>query len=150
MARRILDPCVRLHRRLRDRERTDRGHGYFPGQGRVRRDRHRHPRERREPGKGKYNTAKLLGGPQIDHYHQAVAVVVAETFEQARSAAELIKVDYEQAKGSFDLADGRNGAKTAPVSEGGKPETSVGDFWSSLPHLCNSTRRTPHPIRPTR
>ena len=29
-------------------------------------------------GKGKYNTAKLLGGPEIDHYHQAVAVVVAE------------------------------------------------------------------------
>src|ERR1700759_2969080 len=79
-------------------------------------------------GKGKYNTAKLLGGPEIDHYHQAVAVVVAETFEQARSAAELISIDYEEAKGAFDLADGRNGAKTAPVSEGGKPETAVGDF----------------------
>src|ERR1700749_706736 len=73
-------------------------------------------------GKGKYNTAKLLGGPEIDHYHQAVALVVAETFEQARSAAELIKVDYEETEGAFDLADGRNGAKTAPVSEGGKPE----------------------------
>ena len=34
-------------------------------------------------GKGNYNTAKLLGGPEIDHYHQAIAVVVAETFEQA-------------------------------------------------------------------
>ena len=79
-------------------------------------------------GKGKYNTAKLLGGPEIDHYHQAVAVVVAETFEQARSAAELIKVDYEDAKGAFDLAGGRDGAKTAPVSEGGQPETAVGDF----------------------
>src|SRR6201995_1485765 len=79
-------------------------------------------------GKEKYNTAKLLGGPEIDHYHQAVAVVVAETFEQARSAAELIKVDYEDAKGAFDLAGGRNGAKTAPVSEGGEPETAVGDF----------------------
>src|ERR1700743_2796912 len=79
-------------------------------------------------GKGKYNTAKLLGGPEIDHYHQGVAIVVAETFEQARSAAELVKVDYEEAKGAFDLADGRNGAKMAPVSEGGQPETSVGDF----------------------
>src|ERR1700748_3720221 len=79
-------------------------------------------------GKGKYNTAKLLGGPEIDHYHQAVALVVAETFEQARSAAELISIDYEEAKGAFDLASGRNGAKTAPVSEGGQPETAVGDF----------------------
>jgi xanthine dehydrogenase YagR molybdenum-binding subunit len=38
-------------------------------------------------GKAKLNTAKLLGGPRIEHYHQAVAVVVAETFEQARAAA---------------------------------------------------------------
>jgi hypothetical protein len=28
--------------------------------------------------KGKYNTAKLLGGPDIEHYHQAIAVIVAE------------------------------------------------------------------------
>ena len=27
--------------------------------------------------KGRFNTAKLLGGPEIDHYHQAIAVVVA-------------------------------------------------------------------------
>ena len=38
-------------------------------------------------GKGKFNTAKLLGGPVIEHYHQALALVVAETFEQARAAA---------------------------------------------------------------
>src|SRR5690349_9447907 len=34
-------------------------------------------------GKGEHNTAKLLGGPEIEHYHQAIAVVVAETFEDA-------------------------------------------------------------------
>src|SRR5688572_13819077 len=27
--------------------------------------------------KGQFNTAKLLGGPEVDHYHQAIAVVVA-------------------------------------------------------------------------
>src|SRR5690349_4743677 len=32
--------------------------------------------------KGERNTAKLIGGPDIDHYHQAIALVVAETFEQ--------------------------------------------------------------------
>src|SRR5438034_5709887 len=42
--------------------------------------------------KGDFNTAKLLGGPQIEHYHQAIAVVVAETLEQARAAAELLRV----------------------------------------------------------
>jgi xanthine dehydrogenase YagR molybdenum-binding subunit len=33
-------------------------------------------------GKAKAITARLLAGPEVDHYHQAVAVVVAETFEQ--------------------------------------------------------------------
>src|SRR3979490_2888119 len=44
--------------------------------------------------KGNFNFAKLLGGPDIEHYHQAIAVVIAETFEQARAAAELIRVYY--------------------------------------------------------
>src|SRR5205823_13149903 len=44
--------------------------------------------------KGEFNTAKLLGGPAIEHYHQAIAVVVAETLEQARAAAALVRVRY--------------------------------------------------------
>src|SRR5215207_2970711 len=28
-------------------------------------------------GKGDYNAARLLGGPEIQHYHQAIALVVA-------------------------------------------------------------------------
>src|SRR3954451_22700167 len=51
--------------------------------------------------KGRFNTARLLGGPEIEHYHQAIAVVVAETFEQARAAAELVRVDYTHAQGNF-------------------------------------------------
>jgi xanthine dehydrogenase YagR molybdenum-binding subunit len=42
-------------------------------------------------GKGSFNAARLLGGPVVDHYHQAVALVVAETFEQARAAAQLVR-----------------------------------------------------------
>lgn len=76
-------------------------------------------------GKGDFNTAKLLGGPEIQHYHQAVAVVVAETFEQARAAAALIKVDYERAKGTFDLVSAKDGAPPAGKSN---PDTAVGDF----------------------
>ena len=97
-------------------------------------------------GKGKYNTAKLLGGPEIDHYHQAVAVVVAETFEQARSAAELVKVDYEEAKGSFDLAAGKGAAGTAPSRGEDKPESSVGDFagaFVAAPVQLDATYTTP-------
>ena len=32
-------------------------------------------------GKGNFNTAHLLAGPEVQHYHQAVGIVVAETFE---------------------------------------------------------------------
>src|ERR671917_1906152 len=53
--------------------------------------------------KGRMNTAFLFGGPEIQHYHQAIAVVVAETFEQARDAAAMIRVDYARQPGRFDL-----------------------------------------------
>src|SRR5215217_5950855 len=54
--------------------------------------------------KGPMNTASLFGGPEIQHYHQAIAVVVAETFEQARDAAAMIRVDYAHQPGRFGLA----------------------------------------------
>src|SRR6201996_9179878 len=62
-------------------------------------------------GKGKFNTARLLGGPEVEHYHQAIALVVAGTFEQARAAAALVHVDYARTKGSFDLAAAKSGAQ---------------------------------------
>src|SRR3954454_19249156 len=67
-------------------------------------------------GKGKFNTAPLLAGPQVQHYHQAVALVVAETFEQARAAAQLVRVEYAATKGAFDLAAARNSAQPAKGS----------------------------------
>ncbi|MDR7332189.1 aldehyde oxidoreductase molybdenum-binding subunit PaoC [Roseateles asaccharophilus] len=84
-------------------------------------------------GKGKMNTAKLLGGPQVDHYHQALAVVVAETFEQARAAAALVNIRYETAKGRFDLAEQKAHAQL-PKDNGfsGAPESRVGDFDASF------------------
>ncbi len=76
--------------------------------------------------KGDYNTAKLLGGPQIDHYHQAIAIVVAETFEQARAAAALVRVDYAREKGSYNLDEVMDTA-TEPKGENDR-DTKVGDF----------------------
>jgi xanthine dehydrogenase YagR molybdenum-binding subunit len=75
--------------------------------------------------KGKYNTAKLLGGPEIQHYHQAIAVVVAETFEQARSAAQLVHVEYAREPGQFDLA-AMKGAAIKPDEP--DADTARGDF----------------------
>jgi xanthine dehydrogenase YagR molybdenum-binding subunit len=81
--------------------------------------------------KGRLNTAKLLGGPEIQHYHQAIAVVVAETFEQARAAAQLIRVDYVREQGAFDLASSLEKAKPNPIT-GGPGDTAVGDFASAF------------------
>lgn len=79
-------------------------------------------------GKGNFNTAHLLGGPEIQHYHQAVALVVAETFEQARAAAALVRVDYARSKGAFDLAAARDGATPPKGGFGGPSDSGIGDF----------------------
>ncbi|MBB3307866.1 MULTISPECIES: aldehyde oxidoreductase molybdenum-binding subunit PaoC [unclassified Enterobacter] len=76
-------------------------------------------------GKGDKNTANLLAGDTIEHYHQAVALVVAETFEQARAAASLVKVDYQREHGAYDLAQQKPGVTSAPEDT---PDKAVGDF----------------------
>jgi xanthine dehydrogenase YagR molybdenum-binding subunit len=78
-------------------------------------------------GGGSQNGVTLFGGPDIQHYHQAVAIVVAETFEQARAAAALVRIDYVRAPGNFDLAAV---APNAPQQmQGDKPVlASHGDF----------------------
>ena len=94
-------------------------------------------------GKGNNNTARLLGGPEIEHYHQAIAVVVAESFEQARAAAQRIKVDYARDQGAFDLSAARRSA--VPPKEG-EAETSRGDFagaFAAAPVQLDETYTTP-------
>lgn len=94
-------------------------------------------------GKGEKNAATLLGGPEIEHYHQAIAVVVAETFEQARAAAELIEVDYQREQGIYDLAS-QKPAVTEPPE--GEPDKSLGDFptaFSSSTVQLDATYTTP-------
>jgi len=96
-------------------------------------------------GKGKMNTATLLGGPKIEHYHQAVALVVAETFEQARAAAGLVKVKYVKEKGAYDLAAAKGSAKV-PKTEDDPPETKAGAFttaFDSAPVKLDATYTTP-------
>jgi xanthine dehydrogenase YagR molybdenum-binding subunit len=96
-------------------------------------------------GKGKFNTAHLLAGPAVQHYHQAVAVVVAETFEQARAAAGLVKIGYVKAKGEYELKAVKNSAQL-PKKGSDKPETKVGDVGSALaaaPVKLDATYTTP-------
>lgn len=97
-------------------------------------------------GKGSFNTAKLLGGPEIEHYHQAIALVVAESFEQARAAAQLVRVDYVKAQGSFELAAVKDAAAKPPRITAGAPDTAVGDFagaFAAAPVQLDESYTTP-------
>ena len=97
-------------------------------------------------GKGNMNTAKLLGGPEVEHYHQALAVVVAETFEQARAAANLVRIDYARAKGQHDLDEALKTAPLKPEEKGAPDVIKVGDFdaaFASAPVKLDATYTTP-------
>ncbi|NKM59617.1 molybdopterin-dependent oxidoreductase [Rhizobium leguminosarum bv. viciae] len=97
-----------------------------------------------ERKKGRFNTAKLFGGDEVQHYHQAIAVVVAETFEQARAAASLVKVDYAEEKGVFDLGQAKDSAVKPDESQ--QPDTAVGDFeaaFRSAPVTVDASYTTP-------
>lgn len=96
--------------------------------------------------KGKRNTAPLLAGPEVVHYHQAVALVVAESFEQARAAAALIKVDYKAAEGAFDLKAAKDGAAKPEGDDPSLDDTQVGDFagaFAQAPVKLDETYTTP-------
>ena len=100
--------------------------------------------------RGKMNAAYLFGGAEIQHYHQAIAVVVAETFEQARAAAYLVRVDYDVAPGKYDLAAEAPTAKPVAADSGegsgGGPFDRVGDFenaFASAPVRLDETYTTP-------
>src|SRR4051812_32178437 len=101
-------------------------------------------------GRGRMNYAYLFGGPVVQHYHQAIAIVVAETFEQARAAAYLIDVGYAPEPGKFDLAAE---AEHAPLfgadsgeGSGAPPVDRVGDFegaFAIAPVKLDETYTTP-------
>ena len=90
-------------------------------------------------GQSEDHSARLLGGPDIQHYDQAIALVVAESFEQARDAAKLIRVDYQRSAGRYDLDREKGQAKLA--KDWGAP-THAGDFDSALPQAEVQIDRT--------
>jgi xanthine dehydrogenase YagR molybdenum-binding subunit len=94
-------------------------------------------------GKAKAITARLLAGPDVEHYDQAVALVVAETLEQARHAAGLVQVNYTRREGRFDLAAARASAAKPPGNDFfPHPDTAVGDFEGAFARAAVRVDRT--------
>lgn len=97
--------------------------------------------------KGQFNNARLLAGPEIEHYHQAVALVIADSPETARAAANLVKCVYDAAPPVADLAASLDRAVApASVPGGGATDSDLGDFDTAFargPIRLDETYSTP-------
>ena len=91
--------------------------------------------------KGDNSSAQQIAGPKVEHYHQAVAMVIAESFEEARAAAELVEISYTKSKGKYVLEDTLSSAKKTDQQK----DVSVGDFasaYESAPVKLDVTYKT--------
>src|SRR5260221_557685 len=99
-------------------------------------------------GTGNHHEAHpVLTSADVSYYGQPVAFVVAETFEQARAAAYLVRVSYDRSPGKYALRDGLDQAR---VPRGDNhavpPDSAVGDFagaFAAAPVRLDVTYTTP-------
>jgi xanthine dehydrogenase YagR molybdenum-binding subunit len=70
----------------------------------------------------------MLGDPLVPHYGQPVAFVVAESFEQARAASLLVRVQYEELPAHYVMKDHLADAEKPSEDEGKEPDSQEGDF----------------------
>lgn len=73
----------------------------------------------------------VFASDRITHFGQPIALVVADTLEQAQAAAALLQVDYAGERGSFVLGD-QAGYAPARANAGFENDTSVGDIDSAM------------------
>jgi xanthine dehydrogenase YagR molybdenum-binding subunit len=80
------------------------------------------PAQAGEEGAISGDVIPLLQDPNIDYFGQTIGLVVAETFEQARDAAGLVKMEYQTQPAIVELQAGL-GEAYAPKSVGGMAAT---------------------------
>jgi xanthine dehydrogenase YagR molybdenum-binding subunit len=91
-------------------------------------------------------TVPQLHSADVAHNGEAIALVVAESFEQARAAALLIEVQYETADGAYNFT-ALTGTAIQPPEGMFKPDTSTGDFdanFDAAPVQIDVTYTTPN------
>ena len=97
----------------------------------------------------------LLQDDQVHYNNQPIAVVVAETFEQAREAAARLRIEYERTPAQLDFEEAKQHTHPPEKVLTQKPDTQRGDLQAGL--LSGSARidvtyRTPvenhNPIEP--
>jgi xanthine dehydrogenase YagR molybdenum-binding subunit len=87
-----------------------------------------------DPAVSAYSRAyPTLSGPEIGHYGEPVALVVATTFEHACAAANLVDVSYASDQGRFDFAARLDQAYAPKKTNAGlATDSAVGDFDAAL------------------
>jgi len=80
------------------------------------------PAQAGEEGAISGDVIPLLQDPTVDYFGQTIGLVVAETFEQARDAARLVKTEYQTQLAIVELQAGL-GEAYAPKSVGGMGAT---------------------------
>src|ERR1700692_2748021 len=97
-------------------------------------------------GTGNHREAHpVLTGPQVTGYGQPVALVVAESFEQARAAAYLVDVKYDGTRGKYALRAHLQEASVRKPSDAPAADSAVGDFagaFASAPVQLDVTYTT--------
>ncbi|MCK9686202.1 xanthine dehydrogenase family protein molybdopterin-binding subunit [Scleromatobacter humisilvae] len=74
----------------------------------------------------------LLQDDQVAYSNQPIAVVVAETIEQANGAAALVRVTYARAEAKVDFEAERPNAYAPDKFNGAPPDTTRGDIEAGL------------------
>jgi xanthine dehydrogenase YagR molybdenum-binding subunit len=102
-----------------------------------------------QQGTGNHHEAHpVLTGPEVTRYGEPVAFVVADSFEEARAAAYLVRVSYDRAPGKYALRDGLRQARAPQQADADAPppDSAVGDFagaFASAPVKIDVTYTTP-------
>src|SRR5580704_12591978 len=84
-------------------------------------------------GTGNHHEAHpVLTSPQVTGYGEPVAFVVAESFEQARAAAYLVDVKYDQSNGKYALRSNLNEARVPKPNGAPAADSAVGNFAAAF------------------
>ena len=97
-------------------------------------------------GEGNHREAcAVMTSAEVAHYGQPVALVIAETFEQARAGAYLVKIAYHEDAAHYSMT-GNAGAGKKPEQSQTPADTAEGDFaaaFAAAPVQVDVTYTTP-------
>ena len=103
--------------------------------------------------KGGLRGGAMLQGPDIEFHGQHIGLVVAETFEQARHASHLIKVDYEKKEAKVDFEKLAKDAvlpkdKEKADAKRGDAKAALGNAEYKIEEVYGTPIEHHHPLEP--